>query len=78
MKILYEQPLSGDSSRKVFIDDELFTYLRYAVDDTVLADGVFADTLHPYVNLAKLFTGVLNEEVHFHSTLDLHIEIKIL
>ena len=73
MKILYEQPLSGNSSRKVVVDGVPFTYLQYETDG-----GAFAETQHPYVNLAKLFTGVLGEEAHFHSTLVLQIEIKIL
>ena len=73
MKILYKAPTGNSDSREVFVDDEFFTYLHYEIDS-----AIFVDIQHPYVNLIKLFSGVLGEEVHFHSSLDLHIEIKIL
>ena len=53
MKILYDSLMAGESSRKVFVDEEHFTDLFYEDEG-----ASFVDTQHPYVNLARLFEWI--------------------
>ena len=57
----------------MFVDGKHYTNLHCEADGTM-----FAEVPHPYVHLAKLFAGVVKDDVTFYSSFIVEIDIRVL
>ena len=76
MIIYYEPVMNDEHSRRVYINREYFTDLRYESDG-----AMFTDIQYPNVNLARIFSGAWessSDETNFYSVSGLVVEIKVL